>query len=431
MLGWSIPKDLERAFILRSSSQGQSQSQNKQNVGIFVEPTISLKEWHKVIARYLEKDKITQAAENEKECCSGEEKSPGVSVCGYDAVAYLLGTILPPRRVTYEQQALQREQEQMEATALGQAISQSLHDAQLRLDKKSLKATTYSPLATTAATTMLPSESKAQGKLTHALHAVRMKHVQSRIGSQIRNDRDRWLHVREQRNDAATTAIAKHRLELFTSQPSATEVSNNKSVTKRRFRDLSASLSSGAASREIAEAFLAGPIGRELSSGGAHFADYCDKNEGVHYAEQPAKAFFVGAEVEERRVVVDDVDDDEQEFEEDENEDLTEEEVEARKEAGFLLGGGLGRELARKQNKFIRHGASSSYTTTNSAAGLGLGHRTVERREADKKVGCEAKPLYAEGWRSSKGGWVSEVIFEIRLNYFYIHFFLLFPSFSS
>jgi hypothetical protein len=139
-----------------------------------------------------------------------------------------------------------------------------------------------------------------------------------------------------------------------------------------------ADLESGTAALDIADAFLDGPVGRELTD--------------------PSSFMFKGR----RQEREDDFDDDDIVGIVDQIESRNRRELDAsaRSQANYLLHG------SRSMGSGGSRGSSSNSQQTGNK--LSFGHKTVRERESAQTLQRDARSLYAQGWRSSKGGWVAD-----------------------
>jgi hypothetical protein len=219
--------------------------------------------------------------------------------------------------------------------------------------------------------------------------------------SQIRQDRSRFYLDKVRQEKAALSAVGERRIKTLTENNlgkreadpkrsvwrdpafaygrskagAAANVSATmkaKSLAARRNLPLGrwADLESGTAALEIADAFLGGSVGRELTD--------------------PSSFMYRG-----RRSANSDMD------EEDIIDIVDTIESKNRRES---------KATARSQAEYLLHGNRYSDKETRSAAvtELGFGHRTTRDRECEQSMRRDARSLYSQGWRSSKGGWVAD-----------------------
>lgn len=145
-------------------------------------------------------------------------------------------------------------------------------------------------------------------------------------------------------------------------------------------------LDSGAATLEIADAFLQSNVGRELMrnssrSGGAQYRDY--------YGEE-----------------------DRDEDDEDEDADLSPKEAQARAAALLGLSSKTATDTRAKDTKSRKDIAASSSSSTARGTTTAINHNTATSSRLQEKVDHVAatKALYEgqSGWKATKGGWVAD-----------------------
>eukprot|EP01033_Poteriospumella_lacustris_P011888 gene11888-8481_t len=145
-------------------------------------------------------------------------------------------------------------------------------------------------------------------------------------------------------------------------------------------------LDSGAATLEIADAFLQSNVGRELMrnssrSGGAQYRDY--------YGEE-----------------------DRDEDDEDEDADLSPKEAQARAAALLGLSSKTATDTRAKDTKSRKDIAASSSSSTARGTATTMNHNTATSSRLQEKVDHVAatKALYEgqSGWKATKGGWVAD-----------------------